>query len=73
MNAAITFDRAAFAVCAERWVNKRAAEVLPADWTESFQALDLKAKVTGIAFFAAVSNDTEMKDAALEILKTLEM
>lgn len=49
----------------ERWVNEL-ARPLPA----SFMALDLKAKLVGIATFAHIAGDVKVRQQAMEILAT---
>lgn len=50
----------------QEWVSKLAA-ALP----ESFQALDLKAQLVGIATFAHIAKDAKVRDQAMAILATL--
>lgn len=54
---------------AETWVSERAERVLSGEILASFLALPLKDRLIGIATFAHIGGDTEMRDAALEIAK----
>lgn len=49
-------------------INELAAQVIPAAALESFKALDLRAKLTGIATFAHIAGDAAVRDEALRVL-----
>jgi hypothetical protein len=55
----------------ETKVNELAEQVIPAAMLESFLALDLNAKLTGIAVFAHLAGDKNMMSVALAALKNI--
>lgn len=56
---------------ADRWVNDRAAGIMDGERLASFVALDLGAKLIGIATLAHAAGETAVRDAALELLRAV--
>jgi hypothetical protein len=55
----------------ERQVNEFATRIIPADFVDSFIALDLKAKLAGIALFARAAGLDYITNAAITACKSL--
>jgi len=55
----------------ERKANKLASQVIPADVLDSFIALPLESKLTGIALFAKAGGDDRMMNAAIAAYNSL--
>lgn len=52
----------------EQWVNRLASQVLQGETLRSFLALDLKARLVGIATFAKIGGETKVLETAMAAL-----
>jgi hypothetical protein len=57
---------------AEQWADARAKDVLDGEMLDGFLALPLEAKLVGIAVFASIGGETEVRDVAMEAWKTVQ-
>lgn len=55
----------------EARIHALAAQILSADHMRSFVALDLKAKLVGVATLAHIGGETEVRDACLKALQSI--
>jgi len=58
--------------CLEEHLNELAGKVLPPAWLETFVNLSCKDKLVGIAVFAHLGGDVDMREAALATLRKME-
>jgi len=56
----------------ETKVNEMAQKVVPEGMLESFLNLDLEAKLTGLATFAHMSNDENVRDMCLQAIEEIK-